>query len=984
MESRSLAVAGRAGVLARRCLLLAASTLGGVLAAAALLGLLGGRVTLAHAAPAATSRNYPGSDVCATTLQACVDGATPGDTIVIQPNTYITSVTLSQAVSLTGVSSTTVILQALAGQRVLTITGAAINSSVVISGLTFRGGSVTGGACPLGCGGAILITASASPLLRSLIITNNVAGWQGGGVFAASSSQVRLEAVSVLSNSSGSHGGGVYAIGLVTITSSLFQNNRCTLASCGAAGLLAVGELSVSNTRFISNTSLGSAGAAYSPSPAVFTGGLFQDNRCTESGCSGGALYANESLVMTGTQFLSNVSTYSGGALFAAHTATLRDALFRNNRCTGVGCDGGAVHAESLALTNTQLISNSSLSGGGGALAMTSLSALDSLVQDNRCTGADCTGGGLSGGFTQTLKNTQVLSNTSTGYGGGAHTSWAARLEGSLFLNNRCTQAACRAGGLYAGSGLIFTSTSVVSNSSGSHGAGVYVVGPVTMTGGLFQANNCTQIGCGAGALYAAGTLLVTGTQFISNTSLDGAGAVYAPFAAALTGVLFQANQCTQDVCFGGALFANDTVALTNTQFLSNTSRYFGGGLYADQAASLRDVVFRNNRCTQTGCGGGAVHAQSLALTNTQLISNSSVGSGGGALAMTSLSALDSRLQDNQCTATGCNGGGLYASFGLVLNGTQVLSNTSSGDGGGAYTGGTATLNSGLFQNNQCTQSVCQAGGLYTGGTVTLTGTQFLSNTSHFDGGGIFATGDARLSGGLFQGNQCTQTFCFAGGLLASSAVTITATRFVGNSSQSHGGGLYASGRLTLSGAEFLGNRSAMGGGLNLASGGGLIVNTLFAGNQATSGHGAALSLLTTSPVTLTHNTLVSATLGAGSALYVDGATAWLTNTLVSGYAIGLERLSGSLAEDYTLFAGVAQPYSGTLSTGAHTFTGTAAFVNAAAGNFHLGGASDAIDAGLTTFVLVDFDGQVRPFGAASDIGFDEFYAWLYLPLVGR
>ncbi len=109
-----------------------------------------------------------------------------------------------------------------------------------------------------------------------------------------------------------------------------------------------------------------------------------------------------------------------------------------------------------------------------------------------------------------------------------------------------------------------------------------------------------------------------------------------------------------------------------------------------------------------------------------------------------------------------------------------------------------------------------------------------------------------------------------------------------------------------------------------------------------------------------------------------------LTNTLVSGYAVGLERASGNLAEDYTLFAGVGLPYSGTISAGAHSITGTAAFVDAPSGDFHLRPASDAIDAGAPAGVPVDFDGQARPAGAANDIGFDEWYARLYLPLVRR
>src|SRR5262245_51497093 len=112
-------------------------------------------------APAAQNRTFPGSGVCSTTLQACIDGSSAGDVINILSGTYTTSVTLNQAVSLIGNSLTTTVLHAVANQRVLTITGA-ITSSTLISGLTLAGGSALGASCPAACGGALLITGSAT------------------------------------------------------------------------------------------------------------------------------------------------------------------------------------------------------------------------------------------------------------------------------------------------------------------------------------------------------------------------------------------------------------------------------------------------------------------------------------------------------------------------------------------------------------------------------------------------------------------------------------------------------------------------------------------------------------------------------------------------------------------------------------------------------------------------------------------------------
>ena len=78
-------------------------------------------------------------------IQAAIDAATDGDTILINAGDYTESLTLSKPVSLTGVNSDTTIIHAFAGQRVLTVTGATISNSVIISGLMFTDGDATGG-----------------------------------------------------------------------------------------------------------------------------------------------------------------------------------------------------------------------------------------------------------------------------------------------------------------------------------------------------------------------------------------------------------------------------------------------------------------------------------------------------------------------------------------------------------------------------------------------------------------------------------------------------------------------------------------------------------------------------------------------------------------------------------------------------------------------------------------------------------------------
>ena len=190
--------------------------------------------------PLAHAVDHTVGGACGSTIQACIDAAAPGDTVIVPAGNYNESLTLSQPISLTGVSSTTAVIQAISGQRVLTVTGAAIDSSVVISGLTFSGGDVSGGTTCFGggtdnCGGGILLTDNAQPIIQNVIIENNSAR-TGGGLYANETGGLFLDRVIFRNNTVFLSGGGFNAPNTpVTVTNSLFQQNTTTDNVAGAA-----------------------------------------------------------------------------------------------------------------------------------------------------------------------------------------------------------------------------------------------------------------------------------------------------------------------------------------------------------------------------------------------------------------------------------------------------------------------------------------------------------------------------------------------------------------------------------------------------------------------------------------------------------------------------------------------------------------------------------------------------------------------------
>ena len=361
---------------------------------------------------------FPG---CAATIQGCINIANPGDTILISAGDYTESLTLNKAVSLTGALSSTTILHALPNTRVLTVTGAAVDSSAVISGLTFTGGLVTGTqTCPDSCGGAILITGGAQPLLSNLQLSGNTAGFDGGGIYA--SGAIILTAGRFIGNSAYG-GGGLYTAGAVTVTNSSFVNNRATGLVSQGGGLATFDTAMLAGTQFVSNTaSLG--GGLYVGGAATLVGASFVGN----TAAAGGGIYAPPVpitvLLVTGSSFVSNTATNTGGGLDAEGTVIVTTSSFLSNTAGSIGGGLEAGNSASLGVlvSDTQFINNS---GGGAEISSRSTVISSSFVSN--------IGGGLIANGGGTVISSSFISNL---YGGGLYAVGAVTVTASSFLSN--------------------------------------------------------------------------------------------------------------------------------------------------------------------------------------------------------------------------------------------------------------------------------------------------------------------------------------------------------------------------------------------------------------------------------------------------------------------------------------------------------------------------------------------------------------------
>ncbi len=994
-----------------------------------------GFVSPAHAV------DYTVGGACGATIQECINFAAPGDTILIPAGTYNESLTLSEPISLTGASRATTIVRAITGQRVLTVTGAAIDNTVVISGLTLTEGDVSGGnACAsidtTNCGGGILLTSNAHPLLLNLTISENQA-FYGGGLYADAGSDLTLQNVEFVENRSVNSGGG-----LMAVESSLFLADSLFAGNTGrVGGGLAVSSdnvvsqpVFITNTIFLSNTAVcpgalsicdGGAVSAFHIDMAVVNS-RFENNACLDpfdDDCDGGAIrtfnsFVTTTLTLTNTNFISNAAGSFGGGVSANIRGLTRvqGGRFERNYAGGdltAFSDGGGGLAifRSLKLQDTQFISNTS-GEDGGALWVQQAATIDNAQFSFNQAITD--GGAIKAGFVDLiLTDTTFISNTAGNNGGGAYAERQVMVDGGYFERNRANGPDLRGGflltdngggGIWAGSDLVLRDTDFISNTAATNGGGAYARGQAIINGGLFNGNEAAgdaiPSGYGGGGAYILAGLNFTGTTFANNQGQIGGGLfVYGPITA--TQGLFEANQSSSAA---GGLYTAQSLRVTDTQFIGNSAVNNGGGALAE-VVTATNTIFRNN----AGASGGGLYTEDLTATEVQFIDNrATTFGGGGAYVFGPVELANARFEGNE--ALSGSGGGLQTSFDTVtLVNTNFISNTAGFNGGGLASSSRIESTDVLFQFNRTLTSA--GGGVSTNGQLVLTNTQLLENNAGSDGGGAFANSGAILFGSNFEGNQSNGN---GGGLAAPLGrlqLISGQNQFINNLAELDGGGAYvfdavlekgtfeentslgdAGGlrirrRLYLTGTQFINNSAiGSGGGVVISatfgtSTNGRLVNALFTQNSAGS-NGEALYLNLRSNVGLIHATIANPTPLSGAAIHVVTGTLNLTNSIVAGYSNDLLLEPPATAnEDFNLYPdGLQTAGGGTVNSGGNSLVGNPAFADPAADDYHLTVTSAARDAGVDLGVPLDFEDDPRPQQNGPDIGWDE--APPFLPIL--
>jgi VCBS repeat-containing protein len=417
-----------------------------------------------------------------------------------------------------------------------------------------------------------------------------------------------------------------------------------------------------------------------------------------------------------------------------------------------------------------------------------------------------------------------------------------------------------------------------------------------------------------------------------------------------------KATSKTSSMYYGGAIYANSALTLTDV-LLTENSGDFGGAVYANGKLVMDHVTISHNRPNREydGKGGGILAANDLLATNITVTNNLMDMRGGGIYVEGNAVISTAFFEANQAHHYNGIGGALYVVGDLTLTNSSIISNSSGARGGGIYVEGASTFLDVHFARNVTNDA---GGGIHAPSSkiATIEASTFISN--HAGSGAGVSVYHAVVKNSLFEDNIAKGTNPFFGGgaLLVVSDANIQNSRFIRNS-------------------------APIGGGVQLifyppegVTGGSRIINNLWIDNDAVLGNGSAVAIgldvdpLPGSYVEFTHNTVTRHTRNTGSGVYAARSSVDVYNNIIERHRIGVHTTKSTALMDGNLFFDNVSNFVG-VEAGPNDLTGDPKFVDAANHDYHLQPGSPAQDSGMDAGIADDFDGLSRPQGKGYDRG---------------
>ncbi len=353
-----------------------------------------------------------GKSACAyRTIQAAIDAAAQGDTVLVHDGVYVERIDFKgKAVAVLSVN----------GPQATVIDGDMKGSVVTVSGgegagTVLKGFTITNGRSAAYGGG--VYCNNSSPSLANCTIKGNYAAYHGGGIYCFNSSPSVTNCV--ISGNKANFGGGVccYGASSPAITDCTVSGNA---VSNGGGGIYCNGSSPAITNCAIS----GNSAEEYSG------GGISCDNSsspsiadCVISGnfslmYGGGIHSANSSPSVARCAISGNIANLSGGGIYGEHSSpTIANCIISGNAASLYHGGGIFLDDSSPAISSCAIRGNSALFYGGGICCFASSAPCitNCVISGN---GASNSGGGIYGEASFSIANCTISGNSSTNGGG--------------------------------------------------------------------------------------------------------------------------------------------------------------------------------------------------------------------------------------------------------------------------------------------------------------------------------------------------------------------------------------------------------------------------------------------------------------------------------------------------------------------------------------------------------------------------------------
>lgn len=244
--------------------------------------------------------NVPGDF---STIQAAIDTAVNGDTVLVQPGTYVENISFNGkniiigSLFLTTQDTSYISLTVIDGNQngsVMQIFDSGTDTTTIM-GLTLKNGTGTSDTqYDPWVGGGAIFTKDANLILSNIVLDQNIISLRyGGGILFYPSSK------------------------FLKISNSTIKN--CSVPDAGGGMALFSGNFEIENTVIEKSSADFQGGAIYTGGPTLISNSIFRNNY---SGALGGA-YATDggTTSIRSSLFYDNVSGNGGGAIWSSHSA---------------------------------------------------------------------------------------------------------------------------------------------------------------------------------------------------------------------------------------------------------------------------------------------------------------------------------------------------------------------------------------------------------------------------------------------------------------------------------------------------------------------------------------------------------------------------------------------------------------------------------------------------------------------------------------